>query len=970
MTLSAGELVEGRYVVEGTLGSGGMADVWAVRHVHLGTSHALKVLHQTSPELRERLVEEGRLQARLTHPCIVRVTDVVVLLGGLGLIMDRIDGPSLRALLDRGRLPLAQAVALGAAMLAGVAHAHSQGFIHRDLKPDNILMEPTGDGGWQPRITDFGLAKARTPDGPTRTRTGVGMGTPGYMPPEQYRDVAGVGPAADVFALGCIFYELLTGRRPYDGRDVITLFQQASSRGYPSPRSLDASLPGTLSELLTRCLEPDPARRFEDAEALAAAWPASPPSKEPSAAPLPAPPAAPPAPVADTFDVLSIEHRADETPLPRQGAPLPPAGDTFVGRVDELAAIAALFSEGHLLVTLLGPGGMGKTRIALEYARAAGDRFGDAWFCDLSEARTLEQLCRVVSVTLDAPLGSGDPVATLADAIAARGRSLIILDNCEQLIEDAARAVQRWREQGEAAFLVTSRSPLDLPREQRVLLRPLSPEHAIDLFVRRARARDAAFASSAGDATALAALVELLDGLPLALELAAARAGLMAPATMVSRMNQRFRLLSAGRRGAQRRQATLRGAIDWSWALLEDWEQAAFAQSSVFQGGFTLDAAEEVLDLSGFDGAPWPMDAVQSLLDKSLLRTVAPTSAGTKRFGMYLSLYEYAVEKYAALPADRQARLRARHGRHYAGLSTPEARATLHHHGGVERWWALCVELDNLFAAARRALADGQLETAATAALGAAEVLERQGPYSAGIELLEDVRAAAEAAGARSSELAEAYRELGFLRMLQREHALAEPHFEAALDMHRSIGDQQGEGNTLLNLGNLRLSLKQPEEALELYEASLSKHRATGNRRREGLVLSLLGLVQTQRGETGAGWRLYEEALAIHREVGDQLGVGIVLGYMARARSAAGRPDEALALFEEAAGHKRQVGDLMSEGIDRASMGAILERSGRVAEALTHYQTAHRCFRRSHNSARADRVQARIATLGEAARSD
>jgi serine/threonine protein kinase len=154
-----------------------MAEVWRVVHVHLGTPHALKVLHQTTSEIRARLMEEGRIQARLQHPNLVRVTDVVELPSGIGLVMDLVEGPSLRALMDRERLPLEQALALGADIINGVAYAHTAGLIHRDLKPDNILLVPRGED-WLPRVADFGLAKALNLEGPTRTRTGMAMGAP------------------------------------------------------------------------------------------------------------------------------------------------------------------------------------------------------------------------------------------------------------------------------------------------------------------------------------------------------------------------------------------------------------------------------------------------------------------------------------------------------------------------------------------------------------------------------------------------------------------------------------------------------------------------------------------------------------------------------------------------------------------------------------------------------------------------
>ena len=194
------------------------------------------------------------------------------------------------------------------------------------------------------------------------------------------------------------------------------------------------------------------------------------------------------------------------------------------------------------------------------------------------------------------------------------------------------------------------------------------------------------------------------------MELAAARVRVLSPEKLLARLSQRFKLLSGGRRDQAARQATLRGAIDWSWELLKPWEQAALAQCSVFRGGFTLEAAEAVLDLESWEEAPWAMDVVQSLVDQSMLRIREPRP-GCERFGLYESIREYASEKLATAgasttPDGRSAAgpevVRATHGRHaehYAAFGTEEHLESLHVHGGVERQRVLEMEMENLVAA-------------------------------------------------------------------------------------------------------------------------------------------------------------------------------------------------------------------------------------------------------------------------------
>ena len=235
--------------------------------------------------------------------------------------------------------------------------------------------------------------------------------------------------------------------------------------------------------------------------------------------------------------------------------------------------------------------------------------------------------------------------------------------------------------------------------------------------------------------------------MPLAIELAAARVRLLSPAQIVERLRDRFVLL-AGARGTAPRQATLRGAIDWSWELLSPVEQAAFAQCAVFEGGFTLAAAEAVLDLAPGRRDRAPIDIVQALLDKSLLRVWHPrggtTAIDEPRFGMYASLHEYARERLDA--SGEAAATEARHGRHFAALGDADALDALWGSDGARRRRALAIELDNLVVACRRALARGDAPTAASSYAAAWAVLEMQGPRALGVTLGKELAAASDAA--------------------------------------------------------------------------------------------------------------------------------------------------------------------------------------------------------------------------------
>ncbi len=279
-----------KYTVEDAIGTGGMAMVWRVRHNDLGSVHALKVLQMRSTAVRERLVQEGRVQAALRHPNLVAVTDLVVLEGGdPGLIMEYVPGPSLADLLEHHRLSLEQADALARGFLDGVAEAHRAGLVHRDLKPGNILLEPSA-GTFVPKVADFGIAKVLADGGPSpsiKTRTGMTLGTPHYMAPEQILDASNVGPAADVFALGVILYETATGRRPFDGPSEHAVCTSVLEGEVAPPRAVVPELPETVERAILAALAKDPEERPATVEALADAWFAGRPALATGARPFP-----------------------------------------------------------------------------------------------------------------------------------------------------------------------------------------------------------------------------------------------------------------------------------------------------------------------------------------------------------------------------------------------------------------------------------------------------------------------------------------------------------------------------------------------------------------------------------------------------------------------------------------------------------------------------------------------------------
>jgi len=349
-----------------------------------------------------------------------------------------------------------------------------------------------------------------------------------------------------------------------------------------------------------------------------------------------------------------------------------------------------------------------------------------------------------------------------------------------------------------------------------------------------------------------------MDGLPLAIELAAARSRLLTPAQILTRIHQRFRLLASGGGGRKTRQSTLRATLEWSWELLTPWEQAAFAQCSVFEGGFTLEAAEVVLDLSQWPDAPWAMDVVQTLVDKSLLRIGLPSrgpgaaAEPEPRFGMYISLQEYAREKLADHPPEAFS-ARARHGTFYAGFGTREALVGLSTHGGMHRWWALAAELDNLVTGAERSTGDD----AASCCVAAMRVLVRKGPF------------------ARGTVLAQRVLERGGLSAAWR-------------------------GALLQDHGSLLMRCGQMEDAHALFQDALEVHRQVENRREEGLILGSLGALAASQGQWGLAAASLERGEALLRDVDDKLELGKLLCHRGHLQLRQGHLPEAAHTLAEA----------------------------------------------------------------------
>lgn len=655
---------------------------------------------------------------------------------------------------------------------------------------------------------------------------------------------------------------------------------------------------------------------------------------------------------------------------------LPAERDGFVGRSEVLADLVRRFRAGARLISVLGIGGSGKTRFAVRFGwNWLGEFPGGVWFCDLTTARTLAGIVNGVARGLGIPLGREDPVPQIGRAIAGRGSCLVIVDNFEQVARMGAQTLGRWLDTaGEACFLVTTREVLGLPGEEVLALPPLLPVEGEALFLQRAGAVKPDFAPTDDDLSVCTSLVNLLDGLPLAIELAAARMRVMSPQALLLRMGQRFELLTS-RGNRLDRQATLRAAFDWSWDLLTPPEKAALAQLSVFEGGFTLEAAESVLDLTSSGDEVWTVDVVNSLVDKSFVRV---RSDG--RFDLLVSVQAYAAEHLETegrFPGSGAQAVPAVQRRHAAWFAALGPRRVLEAGG---------VELDNLVAACRRSVSLGDGDSAAGALEGAWAAVWARGPFEVGVTLAEAV-CAMPALGNRAAAIAqataaEALRFCGRMgdagplldRALVLARASGDRHCEAralvsmgelldglgrlddarsrhidALRLARDLGDPYLKCRVLNGLGGVDLVQGRMDSALSLFGEGLALARKMGNRIMLGMVLGNLAIVHNELGQSNEALVLCEEALAIARESGDRRGEGIILCNLGGMHVDAGRFDEAAALLQPALANARELGYAHNEGVIRCLLGKAFDHLGRDDEAMTQFESAVQIARMVHD---------------------
>jgi predicted ATPase/DNA-binding CsgD family transcriptional regulator len=620
----------------------------------------------------------------------------------------------------------------------------------------------------------------------------------------------------------------------------------------------------------------------------------------------------------------------------------------FVGREHELDQLAGLFDGGARLVTLVGAGGVGKTRLAVEVVsrRAAGR--GMAHFVDLA---TLDADDDVVRAIISALAAAGEAIPQAEAALLAApalSESLLVLDNCDRVLRGCARIAQALLDHNAGArILATSREalfidgeaplavgPLPLPPAGAGDVETLRSSDAVTLFLARAETALPGFELSAVNAPHVAQICRRLDGLPLAIELAAARVRVLAPHQITGRLDHRFDLLRDQRQDGPPHHRTLHAAIAWSYQLLGPGEQALLDRMAVFAGGAVLEALEAVCSGGVVDRAE-VIDLLTRLVDKSLV-TVEMTSGADARYRMLESIREFGRERLDA--EGETAALQARHASWFDDLA---AHAEPELWSSEERTWLkrLDAEHDNLRVAIERSLTSAP-ERALRIAGNLWRYCELTGRLGEGSSWLERAMAAAGADERASRAYARASFGAGYLARDQGDLIAARRLLEQSLRIFRERGDLQDVGSSLRALAVITQAEGDHERARALFRDALELFHRVGHALGVGWTLRNLGVVAQALGDGREAAALFEAALPVLRKLGDRPGLARTLGSLAILARIEGAYAESRARLEEALALVREAGDQRGVAMMLAALGMLAYTEGAPQRARDHLRGA------------------------------
>ena len=953
-------LLARRYQLGTRVGDGGMGTVFRGLDIDTGETVAIKVLKSevmlADRENVERFVREGEALRQLRHPNIVKLLAAFEDHEKHYLVMEYVAGGSLDEVLRTASTPLSidRVMRIALDLCDALTRAHRLGIIHRDLKPANVLMADDGT----PRLTDFGLAYLV---GEERISTsGAVLGTFAYLSPETLKGEA-VDARTDIWAFGVMLFEMLTGKPPFTHVQPAQTVFAIMTADLPDLEALRPDCPVALVDLVYRMLEKERTQRIPSVRQVAA----------------------------ELESILQGRTSAAPSGASPVRAGLPAQTTPFVGREEALAALLRLLTDPDVrLVTIHAPGGMGKTRLALEAAERLGDgdgAFGNGVFLvELASLSSPEFLLSAIAESVGFKFyPGGQPKRQLLDYFRGK-RVLLVLDNFEHVLEGAAvvndilqaapgvKVIATSRERlGFGAETLFALSGMDFPTEE-------TAGHALDfsgvrLFVESARRVKQDFELGDDDSRHVAQICGLVGGMPLGIVLAASWVGMLSPREIAQEIAKSSDFLETDWLDVPERQRSIRAVFDHSWNLLSDEERAVFPKLSLFRGGFTRDAAQAV--------ARAGLRTLAGLMNKSLVRR----NPETGRYEIHELLRQYAEGRLRTSPASHEESLSGHTG-YYAGflkvreprLKSGHPKASLDEIGdeldnvrAAWRWMLQRKDLDNirqavdtldLFYSRRASLpeAEATFRVAAETLHMPASAMSTEHARLLGMALLSQAkydgaqghyaRAAALAAEAKSvldehahrCEWAQALLEGGLFTARAGEFSEGIRNAERGLAILRTAGDSWSVANGLDLFAGFYTTAGDYTNAERCYRESIFIQESSGDRT---IVLSStvigLGFVLTMQGSYPEGCRLMLAGLS---KVGDDdlFSKTKCLANLANARRNLGEYAAAEADARSCLGLSLEVGNWAFEVWSYFQLGDIFKEQGRYDEAETYHRSGYR----------------------------
>lgn len=919
------------YRVIEKLGGGGMGVVYKAEDIALGRFVALKFLPDDvahDPQILSRFQREAKAASALNHPNIVTIYELGDLNGTHYIAMEMICGETLRALLSSGPLPYRKAIAIATQIADALAKAHEIGLVHRDLKPENLMVAQDGNA----KILDFGLAKLRDhsldAELPTQanllTDPGTVMGTVGYMSPEQANG-DDVDFRSDQFSFGAVLYEMVNGHPAFQGRGRAEIMA-AIVRDQPQP-SMKVLVPAPFFWILQKCLAKDANQRYSSTRDLARDL--------------------------ATVRDLRVDPETRYTARPPNNIPV--QCTAFIGREREMANLRQLLSHGDVrLVTLTGPGGIGKTRLAVQVVTEMSAGFtGGVCFVSLAAVSSKESVTRAIAQAIGLREMPGQSSQeSLKEYVSGLNEPLLLLlDNFEHLLSAASDVAELLTFNPNLKVMVTSQALLHIYGEHELPVPalaapdprfvPHAPEAlsrfaAVALFLERAKAVKHGFTLTKENSTAVAAICSRLDGLPLAIELAASRVKLLSPTAMLTRLESSLNLLTGGSRDLPVRQQTLRRTVNWSYSLLNAAEQSLVRRLSVFTGGCTLEAVEAVCDTMGDLGID-VLDGMSSMVDKSLIQQLEQPGA-EPRFLMLSTIREYALERL--VESGEEFATRRAHAAYYIVMAEESGEGLSTHPEWLERFDLEHQNFrDALEFLIRTADADWGMRLG-TALFHFWETREHFAESRAFLDRLLHLPGAVQLKmRARllfcASVIAGSQGNFDASQQLQ----------EESLASCRELQDDRGVAVSLNALGVTARERGNLDTAVSLFEQCVAKWRALGSPIDTARALSNLANIVQLQGNYGRAHALYDECLAIFHAVGDSTGVAWTLNYLGDLARESVDPIASRSYYEQSLSAFRKLGDGWGIASALSDLARLSAADGDHQHAETLYGESVKIFR-------------------------